>query len=112
MAIEYTWAPPEDGRLYGGLRIDRVDGPDKAAGRAQYCCDRNLPAMLIAKLVCSPYAHARITKIYTASAAKIAGVLGVEIIRRPGTEIYWGGAEIVAIAAETEAIAQDAVDAV
>ena len=35
MAIEYSWAPPEDGRLYGGLRIDRIDGPDKATGRAQ-----------------------------------------------------------------------------
>jgi len=112
MPIEYTWAPPEDGRLYGGLRIDRIDGPDKAAGRAQYSCDRNLPAMLVAKLVTSPHAHARITKIDTREAEKITGVRGVEIMRRPGTEIQWAGAEIIAIAAETEDIAQDAADAV
>ena len=89
MAIEYSWAPPEDGRLYGGLRIDRVDGPDKATGRAQYAYDRNLPAMLIAKLVCSQYAHARIKNIDTREAQKIAGVRGIEMIRRPGAENAW-----------------------
>ncbi len=73
MAIEYSWAPPEEGRLYGGLRIDRVDGPDKAAGRAQYACDRNFPAMLIAQLLVSPYAHARIKKIDTSDAEKNQG---------------------------------------
>ncbi len=112
MPIEYTWAPPEDGRLYGGLRFDRIDGPDKAAGRAQYAYDRNLPGMLIAKLVSSPYAHARITKIDTSEAEKIAGVRGIEIIRRPGSEIQWAGAEIAAVAAETGEIAQDGADAV
>src|SRR5262245_21343920 len=112
MPIDYTWAPPEDGRLYGGLRIDRIDGPEKVAGRAQYSYDRNLPAMLIAKLVCSPHAHARIIRIDTREAEKIAGVRGIEIIRLPGTEIQWAGAEIAAVAAETEEIAQDGADAV
>src|SRR5438094_245282 len=112
MPIEYTWAPPEDGRLYGGLRIDRIDGPDKAAGRAQYAADRNLPALLVAKLVSSPHAHARIKNIDTRATEKITGVRGVEIIRRPGAEIHWSGAEILAVAAETEEIAKDGADAV
>src|SRR5436190_19728297 len=107
MAIEYSWAPPEDGRLYGGLRIDRVDGPDKAAGITQYACDRNLPAMLVAKLVCSPHAHARIRSIDVSRAEKIAGFRGIEIMRTPGAELHWAGAEIVAVAGDTEEIAED-----
>lgn len=82
MAIAYSWAPPGEGRLYGSPRIDRVDGPDKAAGRAQYSYDRNLQAMLRAKLVSSAHAHTRVTRIDTRQAEKIPGVRGIEIIDR------------------------------
>ena len=68
--------------------------------------------MLVAKIVSSPHAHARITKIDTRAAEGISGVRAVEIFNDVGAEIQWIGTEIVALAADTEEIARDAVAAV
>ncbi len=40
------------------------------------------------------------------------GVKAVEIIQKPGTEIFWAGDEIVAVAAVDEGTAEDAVRAI
>ena len=39
---DYSW-PPMDKRKVIGKRIKRLDGPQKAAGRAKYSSDLNLP---------------------------------------------------------------------
>ncbi len=111
MATNYDWPAAEDRRLIG-KNISRLDGPDKVTGRATYAYDRNLPGMLVARLVTSPHAHARITKIDTGPAEAIKGVHGVQIINGEGTELQWNGQEILAIAADTEELARDAVAAV
>ena len=111
MATNYDWPAAEDRRLIG-KNISRLDGPDKVTGRATYAYDRNLPGMLVARLVTSPHAHARITKIDTGPAEAIKGVRGVQIINGEGTELQWNGQEILAIAADTEELARDAVVAV
>lgn len=111
MATKYDWPASAYRRLIG-KRISRLDGPDKVTGRAKYSYDRNLDGMLVAKMVSSPHAHARITAINTRAAEDIPGVRGVEIINGLGSEIQWAGAEILAIAADSEEIARDAVAAV
>ena len=116
MATKYDW-PAADDRSLIGKRISRLDGPDKATGRAKYAYDRNLDGMLVAKMVSSPHAHARITKLDTSAAEKIPGVRAVEVFNEVGKEIVgkeiqWIGTEIVALAADTEEIARDAVAAV
>ena len=108
---EYKW-PPAEKRALIGKRIPRLDGPAKSSGRAKYTFDMNRPGMLHAKLAFSPYAHAKVTAIDTSVAEKMPGVKAVQIIFPVGTEVYWAGQELVAVAAETEEQARDAARAV
>ncbi len=105
---KYDW-PAADERHLSGTRVLRVDGPPKASGRARYTYDINPPGLLISKIYRSPYAHAKITAIDTSEAEKLPGVKSVRVILGVGKETNWVGDEIVALAAESEDIAEDAV---
>ncbi|MCW5978777.1 MAG: xanthine dehydrogenase family protein molybdopterin-binding subunit [Bryobacteraceae bacterium] len=101
-----------DKRRVMGKPIERIDGPEKASGRAKYSTDIKLPNMLYGMLLTSPYAHAKVRSIDVSQAEKIPGVKGVTVIAGPGTELQWQGAEIAAVAAEREELALDAVRAI
>ena len=58
-----------------GTSLPRQDGPDKVTGRARYAGDQALPGLLYARLVTSPYAHARLLNIDTSAALSIPGVV-------------------------------------
>ena len=60
-----------------GTRPVRHDGPDKVMGRARYAADIHLPGMLHAKMLRSPYAHARIKNIDASKALALPGVEAV-----------------------------------
>lgn len=105
---DYSW-PPMDARKVIGKPIKRLDGPQKASGRAKYSSDKKLPGMIFASYLTSPHAHARIVSIDTAAAEKTAGVRAVHVISPAGKELQWQGTEIAAVAADTEDIARDAV---
>ncbi|HEY3313832.1 MAG TPA: xanthine dehydrogenase family protein molybdopterin-binding subunit [Bacillota bacterium] len=60
-----------------GQTVLRVDGPDKATGKAVYVADLELPGMLHARAVRSPHAHALIRAIDTAEAMALPGVVAV-----------------------------------
>src|SRR5215510_3391150 len=106
---DYSW-PPMEKRKHIGKRYRRLDGPQKAAGRAKYSSDLNPKGMLFAVYVHSPYAHAKIVSIDTSEAEKMPGVKAVHVpdTMKPGTEIQWQGTEIAAVAATTEELARDA----
>ena len=71
--------PAKGDRSLIGRRIDRLDGPAKSTGRAQYAYDVNLPNMLWARLLPSPHARAEIVAIDTSAAEAMPGVgRGVE----------------------------------
>lgn len=108
---EYKW-PDAGKRQHIGKRISRIDGPDKVSGKAKYSYDINRPGMLYGKILRSPYAHAKVVSIDTSVAEKMPGVKAVKIIPIPGGEILWAGLELVAVAAETEGQAEDAVRAI
>src|SRR5436309_9588536 len=95
---EYKW-PPQNERTLLGKRISRVDGPVKVSGRAKYTFDYNPDGLLAGKILRCPHAHARITSIDTSVAEKMSGVKAVQVIQKPGTEIFWAGDEIVGLAA-------------
>jgi CO/xanthine dehydrogenase Mo-binding subunit len=57
-----------------GHRVTRIDGAAKVTGRTIYADDMKLPGMLHAKVLGSPYAHARIKSISTTAARKHPGV--------------------------------------
>src|SRR5882672_2887205 len=110
-----TW--PKERRIIG-TKVPRLDGPEKATGRARYTFDINRPGMLHAKVLRCPYAHARIRAIDMTAAQKLPGFRAVHLLARPDTrpftaaagvgvvhlptELYYAGAEVLAVACDTE----------
>jgi CO/xanthine dehydrogenase Mo-binding subunit len=60
-----------------GKSLARVDGKDKATGKAVYTVDIELPNMAIGKILRSPFPHAKLVKINAEKAAKLPGVVAV-----------------------------------
>src|SRR5215207_5089152 len=60
-----------------GRRMARVDARERVTGEARYPADLALPGLVHAKMLRSPYAHARIRRIDTARAEALPGVLAV-----------------------------------
>jgi CO/xanthine dehydrogenase Mo-binding subunit/NADPH-dependent glutamate synthase beta subunit-like oxidoreductase len=69
---------PREPRRFVGRYQPRIDGPEKAAGRAEYLDDIALgarfPGMLHARVLRSPYPHARILHMDTSKAEALPGV--------------------------------------
>ena len=105
---EYSWPDPASRPLLG-KRISRVDGPIKSSGRAKYTYDYNPQGLLAGAILRCPYAHARIVSIDASAAQKMPGVRAVVGVQKPGTEIFWAGDEVVAVAAVDERTAADAI---
>src|SRR6516165_9920322 len=102
---------PSQRRLIG-TKVPRLDAPMKATGRAKYSFDINRPGMLHARILRSPHAHARVKNIDTAAAEKVTGFRAHHMLVKPGGEVYFAGAELIAIAADTEEHAEDALRAI
>ncbi len=60
-----------------GKRIIRTDSLAKVTGRANYTADLKLPRMLHAKVLRSPYPHAKILNIDTSKARRLPGVKAI-----------------------------------
>ena len=108
MPNKYDW-PAADKRSLIGKRISRLDGPAKSTGAAKYSYDMNRPGMLVAKLLLSPHAHAKVTRIDTSEAERLPGVRAVRVMSPAGTELHWHGTEVAVVAADSEEIAGDGV---
>ena len=124
----------KDTKIIGTSPI-RPDGVPKVTGMAQYGADYSLPGMLWAKVLRSPHAHARIRSINTSKAAALKGVKAVitghdfpeqkhEYLGPERVAVnYWHmtrnimarekalyeGHAIAAVAATTQAIAEEAI---
>jgi CO/xanthine dehydrogenase Mo-binding subunit len=104
---------PEGPLTIVGRDVPRVDGMQRARGQAPYTADLQLPGMLHAAVLRSPYARARVTRIDLAAALSADGVRGVlapndleQLTDEPG---YVGHA-VAAVAAETLGQAKAALD--
>ncbi len=110
-----------------GRGVTRADAPDKVTGRVQYTGDIRLPGMIHGKILGSTVAHGIIRRIDTSRARALPGVLAV-ITARDVPDVAYGvsparyderilardrvryvGDEVAAVAAETEAIAEQAL---
>ena len=60
-----------------GRSATRLDGQAKVSGAMRYAADIERPGMIWGKCLRSPYAHARIRSIDTASAKNTEGVFAV-----------------------------------
>ena len=106
--VDFKW-PPMDKRRVMGKPLNRLDGIAKSTGSAKYPTDLRPDGMLFGALLTSPHAHAKVKSVDTSAAEKLPGVTAVRVIATPGTELQWAGAEVAAVAAKTEEIANDAI---
>lgn len=111
-----------------GQSTRRQDGLDKVTGSTRYAGDLSIGGLLHARLVLSPYAHARIVSIDVAPALQVPGVKAVYTAETLGVadpasdsrthaplasqEVLWAGQPVAIVLAESEAAAEDGVGAV
>ena len=92
------YKPRTPRRFIGGYQ-PRIDGLEKAQGRAPYADDiiseRNYPGLLHARVLRSPYPRARIVRLDTSKAAALPGVRAIltyqdpEVARMKPTSAGW-----------------------
>ncbi|MFX1248804.1 MAG: xanthine dehydrogenase family protein molybdopterin-binding subunit [Promethearchaeota archaeon] len=113
---------------YVGQSIPRKDAFNKVSGAAIYAFDiDNFPNMLYCKFLTSPHAHAQILSIDTSKAEELPGVAAVvtgkdwpiKIGLYAGDrdilaveKVVWLGQPVVAVAAESERLASQALELV
>ncbi|MFN8535374.1 MAG: xanthine dehydrogenase family protein molybdopterin-binding subunit [Dehalococcoidia bacterium] len=109
-----------------GKALPRLDGPDKVTGQTVYAADMQLPGMLHAKVLRSPYSHAIVRRVDTSKAKAYPGVRAVvtyadlppadrDASVRSHTvlvdrEVIFEGQAVAAVAADTVYIAEEALD--
>lgn len=93
---------------YVGQRVPRVDGREKATGRAVYTTDIKLPGMLSAKILRSPWPHARIVNIDAERAKALPGVKAI-ITGRDARDVRSGFVETPRYPADQPVLANDHV---
>jgi len=104
---------PEGPLKIVGREVPRVDGLQRARGQAPYTADLQLPGMLHAAVLRSPYARARVTRIDLAAARSAEGVravIGPADLEQLTDEPGYVGHAVAAVAAETFGQAQAALD--
>ena len=87
-----------------GRDVPRVDGAERARGRAAYTADVRLPGMLQAAVLRSPHARARVKRIDLAPALAAPGVraaIGPDDADSLTDEPGFTGAPVAAVAADT-----------
>lgn len=111
-----------------GKNVQRLDAYEKVTGKAMYCADLRLPGMLCAKILRSPYPHAKILNIDISRAKALKGVkavlsgqdipterIGLSLRDRPVLAqgvTRFVGEPVVAIAANNEEVAEEALSIV
>jgi putative selenate reductase molybdopterin-binding subunit len=118
-----------------GKSETKVDGRGLVTGRPMFVADVDLSDALVIKMLCSPYAHARITSIDTADAECMPGVACVLTYKNTpatrhttagqgfpepspydtrmfDTKVRFVGDRVAAVAAETEEVAERALAAI
>ena len=121
---------------YIGRSVPRPNAKRLLAGRGRYVSDLRLPRMLHAAFLRSPHAHAKIVAINTEQARALEGVhlvaTGEDLAKictpwtgtldhfkgmtsapqlpLPLDRVVWAGQAVVAVVAESRAIAEDALE--
>ena len=111
--VQYSWPLNHKARLIG-KRVSRIDGHEKSTGTAKYTYDINLPQQLIVRALGCPHARCTVGGVDTSEAEKVPGVVLIHYLKapKPGdepVEIRADGTLLMAVAAETEAAAAEAV---
>ena len=104
-----------------GKNFVPADVHGKVTGKAKYAEDFRAEGMVFCKLMLSPMPHARVRSVDTSAAEALPGVHGIlraaDVTKLPAPaepiltdEPMWIGQPILAVAADSEQIAADAID--
>ena len=111
-----------------GQRLPRVDALSKVTGAAVFSADVSLPGMLHGKVLRSPTAHAFIRRLDVSQARSLKGVWAVitaedvpgyarkgvlafeEMAHLAKGKVVYAGQPVAAVAAESQALAEQALD--
>jgi xanthine dehydrogenase molybdenum-binding subunit len=128
----WTWKVPENYQATQS-KMPRQDAHERVSGKAVYTRDVYLPGMLYAKILLSPYAHAKIRSIDTSAAEALPGVRDIlrysdpdiaydsgtgswyeasgnyDILTLPGTSDFFQHPMGVAVVADSEEICDRAL---
>ncbi len=126
----WTWEVPETSEKIK-RSMSRQDGHARVSGQAAYTRDIYLPGMLYAKILTSPYAHAKIVSLDTSEAEALVGVRDIlkyndpdiakdsgaggdisamySILTLPGTGDFYQHPMGVVVVADTEEICDKAL---
>jgi xanthine dehydrogenase YagR molybdenum-binding subunit len=105
---------PENAKLaVVGKPTRRIDGRAKVTGAAKYTADQNLPGMLFARMLVSPYPSATIKSIDTTAAEKNPNVKAIHILDNGGGDqkyptLRYVGQPFAAVAATSQLEADEA----
>jgi xanthine dehydrogenase YagR molybdenum-binding subunit len=95
-----------------GTDVQRLDGALKVTGRARFTYDQNPKGMLWGKILHSPWGAATIKALDFRAAKAIPGVRAIHVFKDVGRPLLYHGDEVLAVAADSEEIAEDALFAV
>ena len=95
-----------------GEPVARIDGPLKASGKARYTHDIDLPELLHAAVLRSPWPCAIIKKLDVAPALGQPGVEAAITIAAVGDKVIFAGQDIAAVAATRPGLAKAALAAI
>src|SRR5258706_14192136 len=106
--------------------VPRIEGADKVSGKMRYAADLDFPVALAAKVLRSPFPHARILKVDVSKALKRRGVravitgadvpgimVGLRMKDMPllaTDRVRYVGEPVAAVAADNHDIAEEALD--
>lgn len=126
-----TDVKPTNGHKWIGKDLKRREDPSLLMGTVQYTNDVNLPGMLHAAVLRSPYAHAKIRSIDVSAARQLPGVFAVltgadvaelitplprfcieEVVEHAVAidKVRYAGEAVAIVAAESRYIAEDACE--
>ncbi len=118
----YPQLPKNKDLKFIGKKIPRYDGYNKVSGKAKYTFDIDLPNMVHAKILRSPFPNAIIKKIDLSDAKKVSGFL--DVLTFENTDKYdwyrktsklfdphvrYEGDEVACVAAVTQKAAEEII---
>lgn len=89
---------------YVGKSVPRSDGFDKATGYGLFTHDVTMPGMLYAKILRSPYEHARVVSIDTSAAEALPGVEAVCTFENTTNKLFNTSATMITTNAPEEPV--------
>ncbi len=93
-----------------GTDVDRVDGLQKASGRAKYTYDITFPGMLQAMILRAPIAKGKLKGLELDEASRMPGIGAVVALKDLGAKVRFVGDAIAAVAGTTLNHVRDAIE--